>query len=607
MLSSHRVSMVAGVAIVSTAIAFAETDGSDDEPVRYDEIVLVTASAAPTPRNEVPNRSEVVDRAEIEARQAVDLTRLLPLVAGVEIAQSGSPGKAASVFLRGAESDQVLVLWNGIRLNDPFFAGFDWAHLTTQALDRIEVVYGPAGALHGSDAIGGTINLITRRAAGLGAVAEFGTDGYRRASMTAGDRGPQAGFEVSGIHRADDGFADNDDYRLLAGHLDAGWSPSESSALGLLARAADHDLGIPFASGVPSPRRRQRGASYQLAVPWSWTGSAWSAEAHVDGHWTDFEFEDPEAVFSRNDTRAERLGLQALVRRHGRLGGVAFGVESFAEEVDNESNFGVNLAGAERRQRAGFVDAEWLVGERTRLDAGARLSDDELFGSETTLRAAVQHQWSARWAAWAGYSQGFRVPSLGELFFPFFGNPDLEPEDSDSLEVGARLTGGDWSLEFAVFDSDFDNLIDSDPTSFLAANIGAAESRGLEGSWVWRGPVYRARASLAVTDAETDAGAALLRRPDESAALSLTRVGHHWTVDGFARWVGERPDLDPVTLARLENEGYLTLDLAVARRLAVGGSLRLRVENAFDREYQQVFGFDSPSRRWVVGWSWERR
>ncbi len=618
MMSSHQVRMIAGVAILSTTTALAQAVGSptsteasaESDPVRYDETVLVTASATPTPRNETPIRTEVIDHSEIEALQAADLTRVLPLLPAIDVAQSGSPGKTTSVFVRGAESDQVLVLWNGIRLNDPYFGGFDWGHLTTDGLDRVEVVYGPSGSLHGSDAMGGTVNLVTRRASGLGALVEAGSDGYQRGSLAGGRQSESASLNGSLVYRADDGFADNDDYRLFATHLDAQWALTRSSELGFLARANDHELGIPFASGFPSPNRRQEGQSYQLAVPWSWTGSQWTAQAHASGHWTDFQFRDPDSFFSRNDTQAERLGVHTLARRKGQRGGVALGAETFSESADNESNFGVTLDGDDRRQSAGFVEADYRMGERTIGQAGLRLEDDEFFGSESTWRASILTQWSERWATWAGYSQGFRVPSLGELFFPFFGNPDLDPEEGDSLEAGVRLTAGSSSFELAAFSSDSDNLIDSDPLTFLAANVGAAESDGWEASWVWRGPVYRARAAVTLLDARTQAGEPLLRRPDERASIGLTRSVRRWSVDGAVRYVGERTDLDPATFSRTVNPAYTVVDVAAG--LAVSeqarwGRLQLRVENAFDRDYQQVLGFDSPGRRWVVGWSRDRR
>ena len=612
MMSSHQVRMIAGVAILSTntALAQAIAQPSEDDPVRYDETVLVTANATPTPRNETPIRTEVIGRGEIEALQAADLTRVLPMLPAIDVAQSGSPGKTTSVFVRGAESDQVLVLWNGIRLNDPYFGGFDWAHLTTDGLDRVEVVYGPSGSLHGSDAIGGTVNLVTRRSGGLGVLFEAGTDGYQRGSLTGGRQTESGSVNASGVYRADDGFADNDDYQLFGAHLDAQWTLTRSSELGLLARASDHELGIPFASGFPSPHRRQEGQSYQVAVPWSWTGSHWTAQAHASGHWTDFAFRDPDSFFSRNDTQAERLGIHALARREGQLGGVAFGAETFSESADNESNFGVALDGEDRRQSAGFAEVDYRLGDRTIAQAGLRLEDDEFFGSESTWRAAVQTQWSARWATWAGYSQGFRVPSLGELFFPFFGNTELDPEEGDTLEAGVRLSAGNSSFELAAFSSDFDNLIDSDPLTFLAANVGAAESDGWEASWVWRGPVYRARAAVTLLDAQTQDGQPLLRRPEERASIGFTRLARRWSVDGAVRYVGERSDLDPATFGRALNPAYAVVDLATDIAVsdqAGWGRLRLRVENALDRDYQQVLGFVSPGRRWVIGWSRDRR
>ncbi len=603
---SHRVGSLAGVAMFLTATGVAAVPGS--QSTRYDEEIVVSATNQPTPRNEVPIRSEVISAEEIAARQVVGVADVLAQVPGITTAQSGSPGKNTSVFVRGAESDHVLVLWNGIRLNDPFFGGFDWAHLTTEGLDRAEVIYGPQGLLHGSDALGGVVNLVTPRNQSTAVLVEGGNDGQSRVVVGGGRRGERSGLAGTVFWRQDDGAQDNDDYKIIGGHASGDWSLYDGSELGLLLRWTDHQLGIPRASGFPSPNRRQEGNSVQVALPWSWVGSEWigsnwSGGAALQAHRSDLNFRDPDSFFSSSDTEAQRLRIRATTHRQGDKGSLSFGLEQTEDAADNASNFGVNLDGTDRSSSAAFVEMARMIGARTRVDVGARYDDDEFFGDNWTVRAAAQVQWTDRWATYGSYSEGFRAPSIGELFFPFFGSADLQPEVGDTVEAGVRRSGSNWTLEVARFESQFDNLIDSDPVTFLAVNRVQAEVDGWEGSWVMWGEKWAARAAWSNLDLATGDGRPLLRRPENSFSAGVTRYGERWTWNATARWVGDRPDLDPATFATVENPAYTLAGAALSRHFS-WGALRFRGENLFDREYQQVLGFASPERRWVVGVEW---
>ncbi len=611
MLHSYRVWSTAGVALLWTTaqVTAAPVDPVRLDPVRYDEEIVVTATTQATPRKEIPARSEVIVADEIAARQAVDVSTILASIPGVIVAQSGSPGKATSVFLRGAESDQVLVMWNGVRLNDPFFGGFDWAHLTTDGLARAEVVYGPSGVLYGSDGIGGVVNLVTQRDRATSAVLEVGTDGYGRASASSAWEQGDSSIEGTLFWRTDDGAGNggsqtNDDYRVAGGNLSASWSLNPGSELAAMVRITDHDLGIPTTSGFPSPNRRQTGTAWQVAVPWDWTQSSWNGQVMVTAHRSELEFRDPDAFFSSSNTEVERLQLRSTVRRSGPSGHLALGVESFDDIADNRSNFGVALDSVERGQWAAFAEGAYLLGDRTRIELGARYDDDEFFGAHSTVRGGLQVQWNPQWASHARFAEGFRAPSLGELFFPFFGNLDLEPESGETVEFGVRRAGDHWTLEVARFDSDFEKLIDSDPITFLAVNRSDARSEGWEGSWVLRAETYGARVSWTDLETQDANGNPLLRRPETSSSAGITRYGERWTWDGSLRHVGSRPDLDPATFTTVTNAAYTTANLAAARDFG-WGSIRARVENAFDRQYQQVLGFDSLGRRWVLGLAWK--
>ena len=298
------------------------------------------------------------------------------------------------------------------------------------------------------------------------------------------------------------------------------------------------------------------------------------------------------------------MQMRATVRRDGAGGHYAAGMEAFVDTTDNSSNFGVSLADVERRQRAFFVEGAWWLGQRAMLEAGARYDDDQFFSNQWTVRSGLLLQWSRQWSGYARYGEGFRTPSLGELFFPFFGNQDLKPESGQTTEWGVRHTDGHWTLELGHFDSDFEQLIDSDPVTFLAVNRSDAASKGWEASWVLRKERYASRASWSVLDTADNAGDPLLRRPNNAASVGVTRYGERWTVDASLRHVGSRADLDPLTFSVVDNPSYGTAHLAVARGLA-WGEIRVRVENLFDKQYQQVLGFDSLGRRWVVGFKWQ--
>ena len=156
MLQMFLIAAIVGVASPPQS----QSPAQPEVPVIEEEII-VSATLEAEERRDVPASVTLIDREQIRDRQAVGVAELLRTVAGFSVAQSGSPGKVTSVFSRGAESNQSLVLWNGMRLNDPYFGGFDWAHLPTDGIDRIEVVRGPASVLYGSDAMGGVVQILS--------------------------------------------------------------------------------------------------------------------------------------------------------------------------------------------------------------------------------------------------------------------------------------------------------------------------------------------------------------------------------------------------------------------------------------------------------------
>ena len=566
-----------------------------------DEAIVVTAALEREQRSELPVSVSVVEEEEIRARQATEIFELLRTIPGLDVVQSGSPGKVVSLFSRGAESNQTLVLWNGLPLNDPFFGGFDWATLPTDGIGRVEVVRGPFSSLYGTDAMAGVVQVLSSQSDGGGVRLEGGGDSYGRLGLSWGADVGGARVDLAGHARSGDGAAENDFYdgEELMGRVE--WRPG-SAKLGLVARIAQAEVGIPVASGVATPRRVQDSESVQLAVPFEIDFDDWSLEGSLARIDSNFRFRDPDAFFSLSETDAERLRLRSVATYRAQEGfWIAGGAEWQEDEVSNDTTFGANLTAATRRNWALFGQLQRTLG-RLRLDLGVRHDDDEFFGSWLSPRAGVVFDVAERAQFFASYGEGFRAPSLGELFFPFFGNPDLEPEESESLEVGFRFEGDAWWTSVAYFDTDFRNLIDSDPNTFMAINIGRAETSGWEVEVGYHLGLVEARVNVTLLEAtDLESGLALLRRAEEKANLLLAVRPEGFVFQLTSRYVGDRVDLDPITFGRAMNDSYFVTDLAVTWEASDRLSPYGRVGNVAGKEYQEVLGFQSLGRSWAAG------
>ncbi len=569
----------------------------------FEDALVVSASLDAEERGAVPATVTVVEAEELEARQANSLAEAIGVVPGVTVAQSGGPGQQTSLFLRGGESDQTLLLWNGIPLNNPYFGGVNWQFVSTDGVARIEVVRGPFSALYGSNALGGVVQVFTGSRQGGTVRLEGGENGYGRAGVAAGaDLGPVR-LDVTGHVRRGDGelpnsFFDSDE--LLARSL---WSIRPGVQLGLLVRGNDASSGIPQSGGQPTPRRTIDWKEREIAVPFRAALGTWEVEAQLSQTLFDSAFRDPDSLFNQaSDTESEGLrGRTVVTWRPDESFWVAAGSEVERLEVTDSSSFGINLDGARQRTWAAFGQASWGVGP-VRLDLGLRRDDNDVYGAKTSLRAGAVAALGGGFRARASYGEAFRAPSLGELYFPFYGNPELRPETGATWEVGIEREANGWRFALVGFQTRQRNLIDSHPVTFTAVNIGRAESQGVEAEVSFTRGIYSLRLDgTRLTTENLDTGRPLLRRPEESAHFVLTARPDAWTLNFEARWVGDRPDLDESTFTTATNPSYLRLDLAAQWQVREHFAPYARVENAADEEYEAVLGYPSPGRTWIGG------
>jgi vitamin B12 transporter len=590
--------------------ALSQQPPQQQQPVSQE--IVVTASALPEPVDETPATVTVVTREDIDARAALDVADVLREVPGLTVARIGTSGHQTSVFTRGGNPAQTLVMWNGIVINTPFFGGYDWGQFSTSGIEQIEVVRGPYSALYGSDAMAGVINILTVPSrSGLQASVEGGGHGLLNAQ--SGGSYVSGGLLLSGAFesRRDDGFADNDDFDQQSANVALRWTSTSQCSIGLTARYTTYDLGVPTNLNaaldqlVPSLDRRQDGNERQVAIPIEQTLGNFRYELLLAENRREDTLDDPGdpfgPFFENTQSRSRRARLATYSKTV--IGTIVAGADAESTTVDDVTGFGPNFLDKKREERSLFVEDRYsrgVGGSRLELSAGVRYDDYETFGSETSPRLA------AAWIAGhhkfhAAYGQAFRAPSVGELYSPFGGNVDLRAERSRSVEAGFDRFFNAGVVSLTLFQDKYRDLITN--AGFVLANVGRASARGAELSANGRlSPNVTGGLTYTFLDTEQgDTGLELLRRPRHSGSAFVSV--HHGSAElnVVVLRTGARQDILPVLpFTRTTNDAHTTVDTNV--QIDLGRfTPYLKIENLTNVEYEEVRGYVSPSRRAVVG------
>jgi vitamin B12 transporter len=575
-------------------------------PAIHDEVV-VTATGDPVAADEVPAAATVLTADDLRALDLATVADALQFVPGALLLRSGLEGGVASLFVRGTGSDQTLVLFDGVRLNSPFFGGYDWSVPLSLGVGQIEIVRGPYSALYGADALGGVVQLIPASAdrTGVHVLTEGGSQGWRRAELEATLR--SGGWELlaDAGSRAGSGTLSNDDFWSRAAMVEARTGVGESGQVGVLFRRTTSHTDIPFSGALLTPRRYTAAAENLLAVPLHIRLGTGVFEFTLSRVERDLRYRDPDdpSGFVASDTAADSDGARAAYHVRWGRHRLTVGGEWRRDTVTDGSNFGLNLDGVHLTTWSWFAEDQLALAPAWKLLAGLRSDDAQPWGRELSPRVTLA--WFGGGArGWLCYGRAFRAPALGELYYPFSGNPNLRPERSGSLEVGvafpapARL----GVLQLVGFSNRESQLIDFDAATFRFVNVARALQDGVEASWLATVGGGRIEASLTWLDARDGAGAALLRRPAWSGSVALTHhVGEGWELAASLTWAGPRADEDPVSLARVHQGGFAVASATARAPLTSLLSARLRIDNLADRRYEAVRGYPAPGRRVMLG------
>jgi vitamin B12 transporter len=598
------------MAVLIAAPAIAQSTPPPTPTVK--DTIVVTASATPEQVESTPAAVTVITREEIEQREARDIVDVLREVPGVTVSRTGSQGKITTMFLRGGSSKQTLVLWNGVKINNAYLSGYNFGQLSTAGVEKVEVVRGPYSALYGADAVSGVVNVLTHPTeSGLSLDLEGGEHGLLNAVAAGARAADRWNAHAAVEHRQDDGFAPNDDFQSTSILGGAMFLPSSRSSIGVLARHSTYDLGIPRNTNasatafVPTPNRREDGSESQIAVPMHLQTGRVTLDAHLSESRRSDHFEDPDAPFGAEDAHTDTRTRTALVSAGAttRVGTITLGGEYEQSDADHDDTFGLNVDGRERTARSLFAEDRLSIGLKggggIEIAVGLRHDHFDTFGSELSPRLGLAWVRSGHKVR-AGYGEAFRAPALGELYLPFFGNPDLQAESSRTMEVGYERYLEHSSLGVTLFRSEYDNLISFGASTF--ENIAAATAQGVEVSASHRLGRFRSSASYTYNDTEDEASSApLVRRPRHSGSIALGYDAGATNVTFVLTHAGEREDVtDLFPFGHVTNDAYTTADVIV--RYAIGAfAPYVKVENLSNERYEEVFGYPSGARRAIVG------
>ena len=562
------------------------------------ESVVVTATRTEHPVDRVLANVELIEAAELERLPAADLGDVLRMRAGIEVARLGGPGQQTSLFLRGTESNHVLVLVDGLRINPGTIGSAAIQNVAPELVERVEVVKGPRSTLYGSDAIGGVINVITRRGhdAGLRAQAGFGDYDTKSASLSGGFRSGDRDLSFGLSWLDSEGFPTRSGDTTDRGYEHLSLTAAARASLGPVAiglrgwhAAGTSEYSDFFVTPVDQDFENSAFAASAGFAP----AAGWDARLTV-GHALDEIVQNQSPDFLR--TRRWTLDWQndvALGERQQLTAGVLW-----QDEAADAESFGLPYDAA--TTSAQFYVQDQAQFGRHRLLAALAWTDHETFGGHVTWNAEYGY---APWAdALVTLAAGtaFRAPDATDLY-GFGGNPSLEPEESRSVEIALRQRFGErQSLSVALFRNEIDELIQfvvTDPDTFAGENRNVERARieGAEAAWRYEGEAWSARAGLTLQDPRDEAtDARLLRRARENATLAIARRIGEQEIALDLLYAGERRDFgfpDPVSLP-----AYWLANLSA--RVALGGrwALLARAENLFDEDYELARGFNTMGR-----------
>ncbi|MEE1950893.1 TonB-dependent receptor [Pseudomonas alcaligenes] len=621
---SHTLPLSAlSLALLPAGLALA---AGQDAALKLPE-TLISANRDVQQRDASSTASTVFTRADIERLQPASVSDLLRRVPGVQVTDNGA-GSLASLYIRGTKSAQSLLLVDGMRIASASSGDSNLQFLNVDQIERVEVLRGPRSAVYGADAIGGVVQIFTRRSAGEG-LQPFVRMGYgsnaswrRSAGISGGDaqtRFSLAGSldETDGIDRTGpsyDSDQDHDAYRNKAFSLSLSHSFSDSLEAGVnvLDQRGRTEFDNPFGRFDMTTFEsvgQEPYSDFTLSSVSSYldaqVNDLWSSRLEV-GHSENREesldkLSDERGVFNTYRDSVNWLNTLALSDSHSLL----LGGEWYEDQLNSNTAF----AEQQRWNQAAFVQHRY-ESEHFSTELGVRHDKNEQFGSENTWSGALTLPLNAANDLVLSYSEGFRAPTFNDLYYPDYSNPDLKPEHSKSYELQWRSQLAERTrLEASLYRTDIEDAIASDQ-DFIPQNIAEARIHGFEANLQQELFGWQGQLGIAFVDPrDRDSGHTLNRRARRTLSLDLDRAFGAFAVGATWQLASSSYD-DPDNQHELG--GYGLLGLRGSWQATGELKLEAKIDNLLAKDYQRAlyehegerYGYRQEGRTALLGFVW---
>ena len=604
------------ITLAATALCFTATSLVADDNV---ETIVVTGTRIPTNISESLSAVSVLQRADIERYQASDIFQLLSRIPSVSFTRNGGRGSSTSMSLRGNQSDHSMFLIDGVRIGSATSGGAALASLNMATVERIEIIRGPKSNLYGADAIGGVVNIITRKTSDpsvFNLQTSFGSNDTTETTAVAGLNGDRYSFTAAvnvldtsgidntestdGVHGDEDAhrknslalnyqyqLADNVLWKLVYNRNETESEYDNNCSVGSWPNSSSVDCYI-FSSGQVD----SLSTAIELEVSDQWHTSfqvgRTNDEALEGADNVDLSTTNNGGEFNTQKTEATWVN-NLFLREDNTL---TLGVDYLRDEVSGSTEYDE----ISRDNKAVFAQYQVQLGA-VDTNFGLRNDDNEQFGSFTTASFLAGVDLSDNLRLIGSFSEGFKAPTFNDLYFPGFGTPTFEPEQSENYEIGLNATLGNTYLTVAVFNNQLENLIQYNSATFQTDQTAEVEISGFEFSVDTEVVGWALSLAGSVIDPENKGnGKVLRRRAEQSMSFDADYGFDNLTVGFTVRSESHRFD-DVANTVKLG--GYTTSAIRASYRINDEWAVKAKIDNLTDKEYVTASSFSLGNYRSV--------
>jgi len=604
--------------------------------------VVVTATKTATPLYELASSVSLIDSAQIKNSHKTNIYELLQTQTGISISQQGAPGAFTQVYIRGADPSQTQVLIDGIEMNmanDPSNT-YDFADLSTDNIERIEIIRGPQSTLYGSSALAGVINIISKKGSGkpkFSFSTEGGSYNTYKGSLGANGSIDKLNYSVNLSKYRSDGFSsagqkygnsEKDGTENYNTSARLGYQVSKDFNLNFIGRFTKANTDFDQTGGKfgddPTYKYNLEEGTYRLEGNLKLLDGKWNQKfgASFSRNLRKYKFDITQnnPAESRSNYDGKRIKIDWQNNFSFQNNTITFGIETEKEIANSDyyynSAFGPfesRFPEKSARTSGTYFEHQLKLNNNFFSSIGIRYDNHEKFGSVVTFRIAPAYVfWSTGTKIKATYGTGFKAPSLFYLYDPAYGNPDLSPEKSKGWDAGIEqyLFGYKVTTGITYFNNTFTDLFGFD-NNFKTVNVNKSETKGVEvyltAKFV---PDFSFQANYTFTESRNlspgsaDENLPLLRRPKHKAAVSANYNFTNAINAGMeAILVGKRDDKDFSTYpaARIILDNYTLLNASASYKINNLIQLYGKLVNILDSDYEEIYGYGTAGRSGYLG------